>query len=83
MTRGNNLRLSIQRAIVVALALLAWSGGKALAQDRVIGITGNLSVERASLASRAEALNETIGIGDERLGRRLRNRFPEGADCGI
>jgi ferric-dicitrate binding protein FerR (iron transport regulator) len=65
MTRGINLRSPILRAVVVALALLAWSSGLALAQDRVIGITGNLSVKRASLASRAVALHETIGIGDE------------------
>ncbi len=65
------MRLSVLKLVAVALAFLAWPGDPALAQPplagqgRVINITGNLSVRRASLASRALAVNETVGIGDE------------------
>jgi FecR protein len=65
------LRLSVLKVVAVALALLAWTSDPAMAQiplagqGRVISVTGNLSVRRASLASRALAVNETVGIGDE------------------
>lgn len=69
--RGPNLRLSVPKIVVVALTLLAWSSDPAVAQTllagqgRLISVTGNLSVRRASMASRVIAVNETVGIGDE------------------
>ena len=69
--RGSNLRLSVLKIVAAALTLFVWSSDPAVAQSpfagqgRVISVTGNLSVRRASLASRALALNETVGIGDE------------------
>src|SRR6266496_3773880 len=69
--RGSNLRLSVPKIVIVALTLLAWSSDPAVAQTllagqgRLISVTGNLSVRRASMASRVIAVNETVGIGDE------------------
>ena len=65
------MRLSVLKIVATALTLLAWSSNPAVAQaplagqGRIISVTGNLSVRRASLASRALAVNETVGIGDE------------------
>jgi ferric-dicitrate binding protein FerR (iron transport regulator) len=65
------LRLSVLKIVAVVLTLLAWTSDPAMAQTplagqgRVISVTGNLSVRRASLASRVMSVNETVGIGDE------------------
>jgi ferric-dicitrate binding protein FerR (iron transport regulator) len=65
------LRLPVLKIVAVALTLLSWPSDPALAQSplagqgRVVSVTGNLSVRQASLASRALAVNETVGIGDE------------------
>jgi ferric-dicitrate binding protein FerR (iron transport regulator) len=65
------LRLPVLKIVAVALTLLSWPRDPALAQSplagqgRVVSVTGNLSVRRASLASRALAVDETVGIGDE------------------
>ena len=65
------MRLPVVKIVAVALTLLAWSSNPAVAQSplagqaRLISVTGNLSVRRASMASRVLAVNETVGIGDE------------------
>ena len=65
------MRLSVLKIVAAALTLSVWSSDPAVAQSpfagqgRVISVTGNLSVRRASLASRALAVNETVGVGDE------------------
>jgi len=65
------LRLPVLKIVAAALTLLAWSRTPAVAQSplagqgRLISVTGNLSVRRASMASRVLAVNETVGIGDE------------------
>lgn len=66
-----NLRLSVMKILALALMLLAWATDPAAAQSplsgqgRIISITGNLSVRRANVASRALAVNDPVGIGDE------------------
>ena len=65
------MRLPVLKIVAAALTLLAWSSNPAVAQSplagqaRLISVTGNLSVRRASMASRVLAVNETVGIGDE------------------
>jgi ferric-dicitrate binding protein FerR (iron transport regulator) len=65
------LRLPVLKIVAAALTLLAWSSNPAVAQSplagqaRLISVTGNLSLRRASMASRVMAVNETVGIGDE------------------
>ena len=65
------MRLSVLRAVAVALTLLACSSDLAVAQSplagpaRIVSITGNLSVRRASAGTRALAVNQTIAVGDE------------------
>ena len=65
------MRLPVLKIVAAALTLLAWSSNPAVAQSplagqaRLISVTGNLSVRRASMASRVMAVNETVGIGDE------------------
>jgi ferric-dicitrate binding protein FerR (iron transport regulator) len=65
------LRLPVLKIVAAALTLLAWSSNPAVAQSplagqaHLISVTGNLSVRRASMASRVLAVNETVGIGDE------------------
>ena len=65
------MRLPVLKIVAAALTLLALSSNPAVAQPplagqaRLISVTGNLSVRRASMASRVLAVNETVGIGDE------------------
>lgn len=65
------MRLPVLKIVAAALTLLAWSSNPAVAQSplagqaRLISVTGNLSLRRASMASRVMAVNETVGIGDE------------------
>ncbi len=65
------MRLPVLKLAAATLALLTWTSNSAVAQTplsgqgRVLSVTGNLSVRRATLASRIMAVNETVGIGDE------------------
>lgn len=65
------LGLSNTRTEVVIAILLMWFAVPVAAQTpvagqgRVVSITGSVSVKRATLATRALSLNETVGIGDE------------------
>ena len=69
------MRSRVASTIAVAALLMALAAGLLEAQTppggqgRVVGLTGGLSVKRASLANspaaRALALNETVEIGDE------------------
>jgi ferric-dicitrate binding protein FerR (iron transport regulator) len=65
------LRLSFAKTIAAAVSVLALATGPAAAQTpasgqgRIVSLTGSLSVKHENLASRALAVNETVGVGDE------------------
>jgi hypothetical protein len=67
--------------------LFAWTSDLAVAQmpaagqGRIISITGNLSVRRVSVASRALAVNETVGIGFTNTAFNRRHGIQHGDGC--
>lgn len=65
------MRTTLVRTVAIAAVVLAWSAVRATAQPlsagqgRVACISGNLSLIRANMGSRALASNDLVSVGDE------------------